>query len=524
MKILSAVLAVLLAVPAAVSTEYFSATTSLINLLQSEQAVVNVLQDYVSGIEKHIEVIKEFINNRRPVGEKVDEMTDYISNPIQAYTLIKRMTIDLKAVEASTQVMATPDYVPDISQLRSAFYLPQESDLNGAANALILLQETYKLNMSAMVRGLLQSNGPISPFQADEQLTARDCLYLGKNSFNQGYFDNAIDWFKIALTKAKDEHNITVTQEEIQTFLDIAVYSYDEIMKERKGVNWETSLLGANYEEKFTPEFFDDNIHPTRENEQFNRLCRGEQLRPPKWDKNLRCRYFKGYHPYLLLQPIKLEERSRKPYIVQLYDVISDKEIQKIQNLSKPYLQRSTHYSNNGNYVASLKRTSANTWLTEDQNPLAKRLDNRLKMITGLASRYKNYAAEAYQIANYGIGGHYVPHQDYMQSIRDNPFQLSEFEARAGDRIATWMFYLSDVEAGGATAFPYVGAVVWPKKGSAVFWWNLKRNSEGDIMTFHGACPVLRGSKWVCNKWFRVNAQMFRKPCSLNEDAYFTDL
>ncbi|XP_013779924.1 prolyl 4-hydroxylase subunit alpha-2-like [Limulus polyphemus] len=504
MKILSAVLGILLIVTAAVSHEYFTATTSLINLLQSEHTIINVLQDYVSGVEKHIEVIKQFINSRRSVGEEVDEMADYVANPIQAYSLIKRMTIDLKAVEESTQVMATPDYVPNISYFRSAFYLPQESDLHGAANALLLLQETYKLNMSAMVRGFLQSNGPISPFQAEEQLTARDCLYLGKNSFNQGHYDNAIDWFKTALTKAEDEHNITVSREEIQAFLDIAVYAHNEILKERKDISIMPVIFFKHY-------FLFSPLGPF-------------QLRPLEWEKNLRCRYFKGYHPYLLLQPIKLEEKSKKPYIAQLYDVISDKEIRKMQNLSMPYLQRSTHYGYSGFYEASQKRTSANTWLAEDQDPLAERLDNRLKMITGMASRYRHYEAEAYQIANYGIGGHYVPHQDFIQSIKDNLFQLDDFEARAGDRIATWMFYLSDVEAGGATVFPYVGAVVRPKKGSAVFWWNLKRNGEGDAMTYHGACPVLRGSKWVSNKWFRVNAQMFRKPCSLNEDTYFTDL
>ncbi|XP_076342804.1 prolyl 4-hydroxylase subunit alpha-1-like isoform X4 [Tachypleus tridentatus] len=232
-----------------------------------------------------------------------------------------------------------------------------------------------------------------------------------------------------------------------------------------------------SYERNFKPVFFVDNLDLVIEKKQFNRLYCGEQLRPLKWDKDLKCRYFSGHHPYLLIQPIKLEEKSHKPYIVQLHDAISDQEIQRRKNISQltvRILHRPSHYGISGEFETSLMRASASSWLTKENDPVIVKLDHRVAMITGLATKYSNEEAEAYQFQG--------------------------FEYRAGDRIATWMFYLSDVGAGGATTFTYARTVVWPKKGSAAFWWNLKRNGEGDEMTRHRACPVLHRSKWVSGR------------------------
>ena len=55
---------------------------------------------------------------------------------------------------------------------------------------------------------------------------------------------------------------------------------------------------------------------------------------------------------------------------------------------------------------------------------------------------------------------------------------------------------LSDGVNGGGSVFPQAGVHVLPKRGSAIFWYNVQSSGELDDYTWHGECPVIFGVKW----------------------------
>ncbi|WP_229416170.1 prolyl hydroxylase family protein [Pseudoduganella armeniaca] len=77
---------------------------------------------------------------------------------------------------------------------------------------------------------------------------------------------------------------------------------------------------------------------------------------------------------------------------------------------------------------------------------------------------------------------------------------------RGGQRTATLIVYLNDVEDAGDTVFPKLGLSVVPKKGAAVYFEYMNDEGQLDEATLHGGAPVGAGDKWVMTKWVRQEA------------------
>ena len=196
---------------------------------------------------------------------------------------------------------------------------------------------------------------------------------------------------------------------------------------------------------------------------------------------------------------------SRDPWVVTFDNLLTGEECEGIKQAvggqREEYLRPSTtaksHVDANGRVVLEDVpdeiRTSQNAWCLHAgcfNHPVHRRVIARIMDIVGLDQNN----AEHMQLLKYLPGQYYRLHHDWI------PEQV---QAQCGPRAFTFFLYLSDVEVGGGTQFPYMNITVQPKKGSAV-WWPHGLNDNPwrkDDRTHHEAMPVLKGIKYAANYW-----------------------
>ncbi|XP_065318968.1 prolyl 4-hydroxylase subunit alpha-1-like [Gordionus sp. m RMFG-2023] len=434
--------------------------------------------------------------------------------------------------------------------------LPGDKDLHGAMAAILRLQYIYKLETKDL------AHGKIKKLNFKSALSADDCFEIGKHAYEDDNYYQASLWFTEAIQILDRKKNDSSFKKNI--LLEYTAYSFYQLwpynMNQSHVLTYEsdhTKLIFASdlvvldndlnfvtksllniepnhsiaqgnklwYEYEISEleqsnqikldDYYDIDSRtfkiysPKRWETYFDgympvysALCRGDKIiEKNNYRKGSTCRYMNRHkHPLLLLAPIKEEVLYTNPWIAAYHNVITDAEINILKTLAQPQLKRATVVSIETftNEIVD-DRVSKSAWLDEVDTTLVESLNLRINAITGLDM----LTSESLQIGNYGIGGHYDPHYDFSEDPQ-NPIS---------SRLATFMFYLSDINEGGATVFPKINLRVQPVKGSGIFWYNLYVNRSGNHDTRHAGCPVLLGSKWVANKWIHQFGNNYKAQC-----------
>ena len=259
----------------------------------------------------------------------------------------------------------------------------------------------------------------------------------------------------------------------------------------------------------------------------FCALCRGEYVSYSYVPKTAICKLTTKNNPYFYLAPIKEEEVTKEPPVHIYHDILTEGEIEFMRNHISSRLKVTRRSVYRGSFshtdVMTVKRTMERGFATDHEHQLLHKLSKKTGKVVQLevtkpdkeiAAGVELVESEPWQIGLYGAGGHFNPHLDSFVSKTEDLHVFGPNGVWVGNRIATIMFYLSDV-IGGSLVFPNLGVGVTPSKGSAVLWYNLDRFGKVDPMTFHGGCPTMLGIKWVSNKWINQGAQIWKRSCAI---------
>ncbi|XP_073517347.1 prolyl 4-hydroxylase subunit alpha-3 isoform X2 [Phyllobates terribilis] len=457
------------------SGDMYSSMVGVQQALDTEKVLVQLLGDYLEEETFRLNDLRRFYDKVKTLHHTAGTP---VSDPIFAFTLLKRLQSEWMNVVHSAEIDENIRVLKDGYE-KVEKKLPEVKDVEGAAKALMRLQDVYSLNVKGLTQGVFQS-GPSSHlsllYKPDQvySMSADDCFHIGKIAYDMEDFYHSIPWLEEAVSKFRDSYGSWFTEDQgsLGDALDYLAFSY------YKAGNVSRALYLSRECLLYDPY----NMRMALNVAKYEKILDETPAREIVEEPNL-------------LRPNVTHLRTR-----DLYEGLC-------QTLGTQ-LQRSVVASGAAQEQAEY-RISKSAWLKDTVHPILGNLDVRIAAATGL--RAKAPYAEYLQVVNYGIGGHYEPHFDHATSQKSPVYRTN-----TGNRIATFMIYLSSVDLGGSTAFIYANFSTPVVKNAAIFWWNLQRSGDGNEDTLHAGCPVLLGSKWVANKWIHECGQEFNRPCGLN--------
>ncbi|XP_037710498.1 prolyl 4-hydroxylase subunit alpha-2 [Drosophila subpulchrella] len=466
---------------------YTISIRALSELREIENSYMEHLTNYVNFLNQKVESLRMFINSvkHKNLLSKADRF-QYVSNPLNSLGLVRRAHEDWPKLIA--YIRDSDSAKVDVEEMHKLVNrTPIAEDMQEAFLGMDRIEHFYGLKSSDMVKGLLAG------YQLQNRMSAPDCLAIGDYLYNRSEFRRSAQWYRLALSVFKEPQNSVARQ----------FYLPKQEELRRKFVICRLQEGSVDSLSQYLKELSEDpgiplvHLKPKEAITATERGCRGKF--PP--NPQLVCRYNRTTTPFMRIAPLKEEEISRNPLIWLYHDVIYDREIAQLTNLTQDEMIQGT--TDNYTTPDQIIRLFHVKVTEDDGGKLDKTLVNRMADISGLDVGNTTSLARI----NYGLGGYFPEHSDYK-----DPRLYPELNEE-GDRLMTFLFYMTDVPVGGATIFPSAQLSIQPRKGSALFWYNLHNNGEPNPLTRHSVCPMILGNRWVSVKSMLNYEQMFTKPC-----------
>ncbi|XP_076435212.1 prolyl 4-hydroxylase subunit alpha-1-like [Babylonia areolata] len=399
--------------------------------------------------------------------------------------------------------------------------LPREEDLQLAARAVVEIQYIYNLSTGDVYGGRVMGHQgtPLRP---------RDAYLLAVTSHSLQHLHLAVQWYETALNNTPP-HDLELFSKGVlnasssspsaypipSALASLGVLKYGmnqkaeglELLEKATDMDPDDQILRLYLSHRYgrdVPPLVHSDVGEFRR--RWFQLCANsssEIVRPLKWYHV--CRYRQS--PQVPYRRYREEVLSRTPFLSVLHGFLSAPRAAHLVNVSVGKLVSGATLEGLGSELVLVEGAVLNHSV-----PAARLLSEGITDLTGLdtAERTPLYSSgEPLHVLNYGVSGSFLPHYDVYR-VYDNRKHVMR---RSGHRMASVLVYLSDVKAGGATAFPYLNLTVRPETGKALLWYNTDPTGMVERDIIHAGCTVAVGAKWVASKGIWSWGNELRRPC-----------
>lgn len=315
----------------------------------------------------------------------------YITNPLNAFLMIKRCTADIRLIEKRFG-KKSDEFLLSIRRLQ-----PEALDLTGAVDGLLRLQFFYKLKTVDIANGIIDGVPTRSP------LSIHDLFVIGEEALKIDEADYlALEYLSMVWKQLKQGLDVDneINEEEL---LVVLIHTYTrvsgnrealEMIKELKEKFPQTATMfsvtekmlinklkklnasNQNVSDPFANNFVHDGKYTDSKDRILNsHVCRGDE---PKSTSKLYCRYA-STNAFSQLARFKIEEANLEPYILLFIDVVSNDEIEFLKAASKRKQKPGTIRASNSNLLTS-HRTAQVSWHYKHEHKFFRTLSRRIEV------------------------------------------------------------------------------------------------------------------------------------------------